>query len=178
MSRGLNRMAVADTESTPSYEIDEIDANIRPLVDALNAFPGITTFASCGGHHNHNPANDQVGERDWYIRFHLDWTEAGRFSLEFLAFLVNEDGEPYSERLWLFPKAPPPYLNGPGTVLCWCLVSWCGTDPNVFASYITEEREVAFVPADRAHEWFKARDERGRRGPLPKRRARAGRRRS
>jgi len=40
-------MRVLKTAATPK---PEIDAKIRRLVDALNAFGGIATLGSCGGH--------------------------------------------------------------------------------------------------------------------------------
>ena len=43
-------MRVLKTAVTPK---PEIDAKIRRLVDALNAFDGIATLGSCGGHPEH-----------------------------------------------------------------------------------------------------------------------------
>jgi hypothetical protein len=47
----------------------DIDKNIVDLVDSLNAFPGIFTFSSCGGH-EHSTVTSPLGQ--FYVNFEVD----------------------------------------------------------------------------------------------------------
>lgn len=71
---------------------DEIDANIVPLVRALNSFPGIFTLGSCGGHPNNKEFQNPEGTFD--IVFGVEVadqrpTREGWLSLEFLIYVFN-----------------------------------------------------------------------------------------
>lgn len=100
---------------------EKYDRNMLNLIDALNAFPGIETFGSCGGHKNPTPA--QWAEGTFYVKFNVAWNEDGRFSLEFLAWLVNSVCRHIEQLkgIQLLPFAPPPYLNTPGECLCFVI---------------------------------------------------------
>lgn len=51
---------------------DLIDPNVRRLVEALNRFPGVTTFSSCGGHPDFDDEAGQCPENIFYVHFSLD----------------------------------------------------------------------------------------------------------
>jgi hypothetical protein len=57
--------------------------------DRLNAFHGIDTVGRYGGHSE--PAPGQYPARSWYVRFDVSPRRDGRFALEFLAWLINND---------------------------------------------------------------------------------------
>jgi hypothetical protein len=48
---------------------DRIDRKIRFLVDALNRLPGITTYASCGGHRDIKDGLNRVPLGEFYVDF-------------------------------------------------------------------------------------------------------------
>ena len=54
------------------FDEKEIDANILPLVNALNAFDGVTTIGSCGGHANPDPQKGQWAAGEWFVNFELE----------------------------------------------------------------------------------------------------------
>jgi len=54
----------------------DIDADVRPLVNALNTLPGISTYSSCGGHANPTPS--QTAEGHFYVCFNLEEGPMGR----------------------------------------------------------------------------------------------------
>ena len=123
-----------------------LDGNIRPLVDALNAFEGITTFGSCGGHKNPKPGQWPRGR--WYVKFDVAQNAHGWRALEFLAWLFNEDMRRGSKQVWLYPYAPPPWLNTPGQVLCFTIEGWLDNPREVadflmrmMADYIPPEED-------------------------------------
>ena len=62
-------------------DYSKIDPSIRELVRALNAFPGVTTIGSCGGHPDPGPG--QWPEGSWYIKMKFDQNEDGWMALEF-----------------------------------------------------------------------------------------------
>ena len=65
----------------------ELDSNVLNLVRALNAFAGIKTIGSCGGHRE--PGQAQAREGSWWVTFEIEHSEDGGFALEFLAWLIN-----------------------------------------------------------------------------------------
>lgn len=54
----------------------DIDPAVRPLVDALNTLPGISTYSSCGGHENHRPGQHAKGH--FYVCFNVEEGPMGR----------------------------------------------------------------------------------------------------
>ena len=48
---------------------NEIDRKVRFLVDALNRLPGITTYASCGGHRDVKHGLNRVPLGEFYVDF-------------------------------------------------------------------------------------------------------------
>src|ERR1039458_10237488 len=102
---------------------DEIDPPVRNLCRVLNSFPGIATYTSCGGHAV--PANSAQAEQGtWYVDFHVDRSDDGWISLEFLGH-VAYDLAPDGVVLEVYAK--PPYLNHPGQML---FFRWAGQDPD------------------------------------------------
>lgn len=124
---------------------EKYDRNMVDLIEALNAFSGIETFGSCGGHKNPTPA--QWAEGTFYVKFNVAWNEDGRFSLEFLAWLVNSVC-PHLEQLkgiQLLPYAPPPYLNTPGE--CLCFVIQGRGNPRKLAKEVKKAFSMCFISA-------------------------------
>ena len=78
-----------------------IDGNIRALVDSLNAFPGIVTFSSCGGHaERSNPS--QLPNGEFCVNFDVDISRGGWRSLELITYAMQckADGEHLSITAW------------------------------------------------------------------------------
>jgi hypothetical protein len=132
---------------------DEIDPGIRALVRALNAFPGIETIGSCGGHDN--PRGDQAGPGLWWVLLTIDRTPDSWLSLEFLAWAVTRalgsDGG-----VTLEADAAPPYLNDPGKLLRFVLqrhhVDRTDQEADLFAATLDKLRTERFIDAQLADE--------------------------
>jgi hypothetical protein len=132
-----------DTSSTGSEP--GIDPSIQHLVDALNAFAGIHTIGSCGGH----PEPLRGGQwpaGSWYVKFRVDKDAYGWRALEFLAWLINNAYQRAEHHVTLYPTAPPPYLNAPGRVLAFALEGYDGEDPNQLAEWMDQLRTRAYIP--------------------------------
>ena len=122
-----------------------IDASIQCLVDALNAFEGIHTIGSCGGHPE--PLNGgQWPAGSWYVKFRVDKSAHGWRALEFLAWLINNAYQQAEHHVTLYPTAPPPYLHDRGTVLAFALDGYEGEDPNALACWMDQLRHNAYAP--------------------------------
>lgn len=126
----------------------QIDAKIRKLVDALNAFDGVATLGSCGGHPEPLEGG-QWPEGSWYVTFRLSRDTHGWRALEFLAWLVNHDYSVGEPRVRLYPDSAPPYLNRPGAMLKFALEGCEGADPDALASFMDQQRQACFIPAVR-----------------------------
>ena len=124
---------------------EKYDRNMVDLIEALNAFPGIETFGSCGGHKNPTPAQWEKGT--FYVKFDVAWNEDGRFSLEFLAWLVNSVC-PHLDQLngiQLLPYAHPPYLNTPGECLSFVIEGQ--GNPRRLAKEVKKAFSMCFISA-------------------------------
>jgi hypothetical protein len=124
----------------------DLDGNMVRLVRALNAFDGITTIGSCGGHPDPGPG--QWSQDTFYVKFDLSWDQAGLLALEFLAWAVNHywsDVNPLG-RVMLLPVSPPPYMNGPGTCLSFVIEGYDGADPEQLATALRLLRRRCFAP--------------------------------
>ena len=122
----------------------DIDPHIRALVESLNAFRGIRTLGSCGGH----PAplkGGQWEEGSWYVTFTVEKNDYGWFALEFLAWAVNHDYVRDGRKVELYPDAPPPYLNGPGTVLRFALQGHGGESPEELATWLRDLKRKLYI---------------------------------
>lgn len=118
----------------------DLDANIVRLVAALNAFPGIETTQSCGGHDK--PANPgQALAGGFTVIFQVEQSPRGWLALEFLAWAINAEGP---GALILFPWAAPPWLNTPGKVLRFVLEGR-GSDPDDLAGWLDDARTRHFA---------------------------------
>jgi hypothetical protein len=113
-------------------------------VEALNAFKGVTTVGSCGGHPD--PGRGQKPAGEWTVSFRLTPDEHGWRALEFLAWLVNNDARRSGSKVILEPFSPPPYLNTPGDCLVFHLTGWGGEDPEEFAQMLSRSREQSYAP--------------------------------
>jgi len=123
-----------------------IDPPVQRLVGALNAFDGIETIGSCGGH----PAPLRGGQwaaGSWYVKFRVDKNAHGWRALEFLAWLVNNSYQRNNHHVTLlYPIAPPPFLNTPGEVLAFALEGYDGEGPDALADWMVECWENAYIP--------------------------------
>lgn len=122
-----------------------IDPTIQRLVDALNAFDGIDTVGSCGGH----PEPLKGGQwpaGSWYVKFRVDKTEHGWRALEFLAWALNHDYRRAGHNITMYPSAPPPYLNTPGQMLTFALEGYEGESADTLADWIDHLRQEAYIP--------------------------------
>jgi len=122
-----------------------IDPLIQRLVDALNAFDGIQTHGSCGGHPE-PLLRGQWPAGSWYVKLRVDKTEHGWRALEFLAWLINNAYQRDAHHVTLYPVAPPPYLNTPGQVLSFALEGFDGENPDALADWMQQVRERAYIP--------------------------------
>jgi hypothetical protein len=123
----------------------EIDAKIKRLVDALNAFDGVATLGSCGGHPEPLEGG-QWPEGSWYVTFRLRHDSHGWRALEFLAWLINHDYVESEPRVRLYPDSVPPYLNTPGSTLKFALEGCEGASANALASFMNQQRKRCFIP--------------------------------
>lgn len=128
---------------TKCVPYDELDQNILSLVKALNAFDGITTVGSCGGHQNAN-VRYQNEEGTWYVSFDADHTEDGWFALEFIAWVVRDWGRG-GHNGTLEATSLPPYLNEPGSCLRFVLEGWGHEVPDELAKFIDDLREEFYI---------------------------------
>ena len=82
----------------PRYKVD---ANVRALVDALNALPGIFTFSSCGGHAK-GTNDSQLPADEFAVNFHVDVFAGGWLSLEWIARTIDfsEDVAKLTVAVW------------------------------------------------------------------------------
>ena len=138
-------MRVLKTAVTPRAEID---AKIRRLVVALNAFDGIATLGSCGGHPEPLKGG-QWPEGSWYVTFTVRRDAHGWRALEFLAWLINHDYTRAEAGVMFYPDSLPPYLNTPGSMLKFALEGYRGTSPDKLASFVNQQRKACFIPAAR-----------------------------
>ncbi len=111
-----------------------MDLNIVPLVRVLNAFDGIDTVSSCGGHENPGPAQYEAGS--WYVKFRVEWNEAGRSALEFLSWSINNEALKAGRDVILYPYAQPPDYARPGEGLSFVLEGHNEEDPIAFAAWL------------------------------------------
>lgn len=79
---------------------EKIDDRVVPLVDELNRFPGVETFASCGGHrhiHARGLRTDGRGGRvgqvrypEFYVSFMIDPSPEAGWSLRLISWAAYE----------------------------------------------------------------------------------------
>lgn len=79
---------------------EQIDPRIVPLVEELNLFPGVETFASCGGHRHvhlkgfHNDDSSvrvgQVRLPAFYVSFMIDPSPEAGWSLRLISWAAYE----------------------------------------------------------------------------------------
>lgn len=81
-----------------------IDENITSLVDALNRFPALDTFSSCGGHPPPLRVS-QLPEGSYQVNFSIQPWDGGWYSLEHLAFVIA-DLEDVALKIWLSGDTP------------------------------------------------------------------------
>ena len=116
-----------------SIDYDALDSNMVSLVRALNAFPGVTTIGSCGGHENPSEIQRPLGE--WFVTFRVAHTKGGWKSLEYIAGAVLLD--PWRTSLKVHTSQPG-YATG--RALFFGLEGWDYADPDRIATYLSRVR--------------------------------------
>lgn len=109
-----------DNSHVPVTPYDEVDQNIVSLLKSINAFDGIFTTSSCGGHENPQPYQLPAGK--WEVFMSLQSEEnrpslAAWLSIEHLAYI-------FSKRVGmcqLSVYSPAPFLNGLGSSISFVL---------------------------------------------------------
>lgn len=117
-----------------SINYSELDSNIAELVQALNAFSGIETIGSCGGHENPTGVQRPAGE--WFVTFKVLHTQGGWRSLEYIAGVITLD--PARTSLTAHTAQPG---NATGRALFFSLQGWDFADPMRTAKYLKRVRE-------------------------------------
>ena len=120
----------------------EIDRPVRALCRALNAFPGLHTTGSCGGHDNPQPGQWPAGQ--WVTTLKVRSDADGWFALEFLAWAVNAQVLSEDRPVLLYPYATEPWLTGPGEALRFHLEGSCDADD--LAAFIADMRKQRYIP--------------------------------
>lgn len=123
---------------------DELDVNIKELVNVLNSFEAIHTIGSCGGHPN--PFPGQWEEGTWFVKFDVEQSFEGWQTIEFLAWAINNE---YDEDLTVFfmPKSSPPWLNVPSQTLGWVIEGYNEQDPNQLADFLCKVKSDFYKSA-------------------------------
>jgi hypothetical protein len=112
----------------------ELDENIVLLVRALNAFPGIATIGSCGGHENPSEIQRPAGE--WFVTFRVTHTQGGWKSLEYIAGAITLD--PWRTSLTVHTSQPG---NATGRAMFFSLQGWENANPDRTANYLNRVRD-------------------------------------
>lgn len=125
--------------------MEQLDANIVKLVDALNRYPGLKTIGSCGGHEvTTNPS--QWSDGTWYVKLQVSEDLTGRLTLEFLAWAINNDYSRDGQNVFFMPIAPPPWLNTPGKCMSYVIEAYNGEDPDKLAAFLDSVRVYLALP--------------------------------
>lgn len=124
---------------------DELDPPVAGLCRAVNAFPGLRTGSSCGGHETGGllPADR------WQVAFSCELDDEDRptlaawLDLEFVAWAVYDLGK--AERaVWLEAFSLPPWPNDPARMLSFDLHGERngdgGIEPNEVAAFLDRVR--------------------------------------
>ncbi len=110
----------------------DLDPNIWRLVRELNAFPGITSFSSCGGHSRpESPSQCPAGTFE--VNFNAYPLRGGWRSLELIASAVSESGE--RDKLTITV-----WSMGGGTSVCFELAGRDQADPDGLAEELARIR--------------------------------------
>lgn len=117
-----------------SNAVYQLDPNIVTLVQALNAFPGIATIGSCGGHENPTEVQRPLGE--WFVTFRVAHTGGGWRSLEYIAGSITLD--PWRTMLTVHTSQPG---QATGRAMFFSLQGRDFADPDRVARYLVRVRE-------------------------------------
>src|SRR5438552_1700846 len=96
----------------------DMDANIVALAKAINAFDGIYTISSCGGHARNK--NYQLPANKWEVTFQLEPARQNSpsvrswLALEFLVYAFSKCFSSDMGDVGITTFSPSPHLNGPG----------------------------------------------------------------
>jgi len=112
----------------------DFDPTVRRLVDQLNAFPGVVTFSSCGGHREPlTPSQRPLGEFE--VNFNVYPLLGGWRSLELIASALVESEDRNSLKLTLWSV-------GGGTSVNFELEGRRHADPDALATVLSQMREL------------------------------------
>lgn len=124
---------------------DDMDQNIVGLAKAINAFDGIYTIDSCGGHENNTPYQLPAG--NWEVTFKLRPARRHSpsldawLSLEFLAYAFCKCWSRDNGDVRIATFSGSPYLNGPGNSISFTLEG-SGADPDEVAKWLLVNGEI------------------------------------
>jgi hypothetical protein len=117
----------------------ELNANIEPLVDALNDLPGIETIASCGGDAKETePGRAASKEGEFYVAFYVDILWGGWSSLEWITQRAKDHQEIHGTGLGDLEVRTWIREMGDFGELAFSVGGRNGVDPKEFAKLIAE----------------------------------------
>ena len=115
---------------------DDLDPNIRNLVRSINAYQGVVTIGSCGGHDNPQGVQRPAGE--WFVTFKIAHTRGGWRSLELISGAVTLD--PWRTSLKVCTARPG---SATGRAMFFSFEGWNRADPERAAAWLNRIRENA-----------------------------------
>jgi hypothetical protein len=123
----------------------QIDARVKSLVRILNAFPGVLTLSSCGGHAEKTNFS-QADADSFYVNMEMDPLRGGWRSLQLITFAIAEthentefDEEQVDLSVW---------TNGGTEGLCFEVKGSDGADPDSLALELERALELYNVTDD------------------------------
>ena len=135
------------------FPYGEMDPPVQPLCRAINAFPGVFTIGSCGGH----AEGGELPADQWRVDFRAEVTDDHRptvdawLSAEFIAWVLRDL---YRGDMAVFASfwSPPPYLNYPGQMLTFEIHGWRpSAEPEEVAAQLKAFRRGQYVGARAVH---------------------------
>jgi hypothetical protein len=142
----------------PRIPYKEMDPPIVTVCRAFNAYPGLHTVSSCGGHEKGGvlPADQ------WEVALQVELDEGHRptlrgwVSIEFIAWVLRDFARSGDGReLELTAESAPPFLNRPANTLTfWVWGRRPSTLPDDVAQHLDYCRRELYVPASRIGAWY------------------------
>ncbi len=140
-AHGSYALALIDRYVNSADPYNGMDQNIVGLVNALNAFDGIYTVSSCGGHQNNTPYQLPLGK--WEVMFMLEAARVNSpsvqawLTLELLAFGFSKCFDAGDGKVQITVFSPDPFLNGPGDSITFTLEG-NDVDPDALADWLVD----------------------------------------
>jgi len=115
-----------------AQEETAIDPRVARLVAALNAIPGVRTYASCGGHAV--PGGGQVARDKFYVSFDLARNHQGWRALGLIALSIDKMEASEKGNVWIKPWITSD--EDEPDALSFSLEGRRGTDPDEVAHWL------------------------------------------